>query len=106
MSNPEKTIDLICRTFGRYPSMSGGCLKFHILLLRIFPEASGWYNGDHVLTEIDGVKYDIDGEYKNPTDSFLPIGISYWTPSLLLNQFACFLVHEDQKFFKDYYKDR
>lgn len=106
MSSPESITDLIRRTFGRYASESGGCLKFHILLLRIFPGASGWYNSDHVLTEIDGVMYDIDGEYAKGTKSFLPIGISYFTPEMILEQFACFLTHEDQKFFKAYYKDR
>ena len=106
MSSPESIIDLIRRTFGRYASESGGCLKFHILLLRIFPEASGWYNSDHVLTEIDGVMYDIDGIYAKDTKSFLPIGVAYWTPGMVLKQFECFLTHEDQQFFLKHYRDR
>lgn len=41
---------------------NGGCYKFHKILKSIFPEAKGYYNSDHVITEIDGRFYDITGE--------------------------------------------
>lgn len=44
----------------RYPEMSGGCLKFHLLLKAMYG-AKGWYDGDHIISEIDGEYYDIDG---------------------------------------------
>lgn len=56
----------------RYADHSGGCLKFHKLLKAVFPDAAGYYNSDHVLTEIDGDFYDIDGLTEN-IGGFIPI---------------------------------
>lgn len=56
----------------RYADHSGGCLKFHKLLKAVFPEANGYYNSDHVITEIDGDFYDIDGATSD-IGGFLPI---------------------------------
>lgn len=50
--------------------MSGGCHKFHWLLKSLYPNAKGWYDSEHVITEIGGRFYDIDGERTN--DGFLP----------------------------------
>ncbi len=54
-------IILIRKTFGRYEDYSGGCYKFHLILKYVFKDAVGYYNGEHVITKIDGQFYDIDG---------------------------------------------
>ena len=54
-------IDLLYSTYGDYPPHSGGCYKFHLILLTIFENATGYYNGDHVITKIGRVYYDKDG---------------------------------------------
>jgi hypothetical protein len=56
----------------RYADQSGGCLKFHRLLKSVFPNATGYYNSDHVITEIDGEFVDIDGLVDSIGD-YLPI---------------------------------
>lgn len=45
----------------RYADHSGGCYKFHKLLKAVFPQANGFYNSNHVITEIDGHFFDIGG---------------------------------------------
>lgn len=65
-------ISLIRKTFGRYKEDSGGCYKFHLILKKMF-ECEGYYNSDHVITEISGTFYDIDGEVITPDESYLPI---------------------------------
>lgn len=70
--NMTEFIVLIRQLFGRYPDMSYGCLKFHLLLREVFPEAGDlYYNSNHVLTPIGGKFYDIDGE-QELTPDFLP----------------------------------
>lgn len=63
MRNVLEHINLLKRIFQveRYPEMSGGCLKFH-LYLKEFYDCIGWYNNHHILTEINGILYDIRGE--------------------------------------------
>ena len=41
----------------------GSCFKLYLILKEVFPNAEPWYNGivGHVLTEIDGTLYDING---------------------------------------------
>lgn len=68
-------LELICRirkTFGRYPDMSGGCLKFHQLLCGIYERCNGWYDGEHIISEIDGEFYDVDGIAVR-TSRFIPL---------------------------------
>ncbi|HPJ65958.1 MAG TPA: hypothetical protein PK243_10585 [Flexilinea sp.] len=43
----------------------GGCFKFFKILQSKFPEAEAFYDGDHVITKIDGKYYDING-VQNP----------------------------------------
>lgn len=45
-----------------YAPMSGGCWKMWKLLKHVYPSAVGWYNGDHIVTEIGGRYWDVDGE--------------------------------------------
>jgi hypothetical protein len=54
-------ISLVNKTFGRYPEVSGGCYKFHLILKSVFG-GEGYYNSNHIVTKIDGKFYDIDGE--------------------------------------------
>lgn len=56
----------------RYADQSGGCLKFHRLLKAVYPDANGYYNSDHLITEIDGEFFDIDG-IATQIAGFLPI---------------------------------
>lgn len=70
--SPEEFIRKIRKIFGRYPDFSGGCLKFHRLLKDIFPNVNGWYNGEHIISEIEGEFYDIDGKARR-TASFQPL---------------------------------
>lgn len=72
MMGPDEFIRKIRKTFGRYPDFSGGCLKFHQLLKDIYPRVNGWYNGDHIISEIDGEFYDIDGIAVR-TSHFIPL---------------------------------
>ena len=57
---------------GRYADESGGCLKFHRLMKAVFPDANGFYDSNHVITEIDGEYFDIDGLIEDPV-GYLPI---------------------------------
>ncbi len=45
------------------PSVGGLCYQVHLVLRAAFPGAVAWYDPvrGHVLTEIGGVLYDIDG---------------------------------------------
>jgi len=56
----------------KYEEHSNGCLKFHLLLKALYPNATGWYDGLHFVTEIDGISYDIDGIAER-TDKYLPL---------------------------------
>lgn len=56
----------------RYEHDSHGCLKMHKLLKAVFPDATGYYNSDHVITEIDGDFFDIDGQVSD-IGGYLPI---------------------------------
>ncbi len=42
----------------------GSCFDFHLILQEVWPEAIAFYDMDngHVLTEIGGVLYDIEGD--------------------------------------------
>ncbi len=41
---------------------SGGCYQFYLILASVFPEATAWYDSDHVITRIEGRFYDVTGE--------------------------------------------
>ncbi len=62
MITPLEFIALVREIYpDRYAEGSNGCLKFHKLLAAVFPDSHGYYNSDHVITEIDGDFYDVDG---------------------------------------------
>lgn len=42
--------------------LNGGCFKVYTLLKQVWPQAKAWYDGDHVITEIDERFWDIRGE--------------------------------------------
>lgn len=42
--------------------LHGGCFRVYLALKQVFPQAEPWYDGDHVLTKIGEVFYDIRGE--------------------------------------------
>lgn len=64
---------------------NGECLKVHILLKTLYPQAKGYYNSSHILTEIDNHFYDLNGEVDRPDGSFLPL--PNWTKDQLKIQF-------------------
>lgn len=66
-----------------YANHSGGCIKFHILLRTLYPQSKGYYNSNHVLTEIDSKYYDFTGEV-NITGDYLPI--THWGKDQLKHQ--------------------
>lgn len=49
--HPE--LELVCQ--------SGKCFRFHLLLREVFPSAQPFYDGNHVITEINGEYWDIRG---------------------------------------------
>lgn len=49
------------RIYPTYEPDSNGCLKFYQLLKEMYPHSRGWYDSDHIITEIDGEYYDIHG---------------------------------------------
>ena len=60
--SPEQYIALLRETFSATRvDFTGQCLKIHLLLQQAYPQAVGYYNQDHIVTEIDGILYDIDG---------------------------------------------
>lgn len=61
MMSPIELIERLGDIYGEYPPMSGGCLKFHLLLKKMYPQAEGFYNGEHFVTFIDGDMYDQKG---------------------------------------------
>jgi len=42
--------------------LRGSCFRLYLLLKEVWPNAEPWCNIDHVITEIDGLFYDIRGE--------------------------------------------
>lgn len=41
--------------------LNGSCFKLFLLLRVIWPDAEAWYDGDHVLTLLDGQFWDVRG---------------------------------------------
>lgn len=40
----------------------GSCMRFHLVLRKLYPVAECWFNIDHVITKIGGRFYDITGQ--------------------------------------------
>lgn len=47
--------------------LNGGCFRVYLLLKQVYPQAEPYYNGDHVITLIDGDFYDIRGRVEPAT---------------------------------------
>lgn len=43
----------------------GSCLNLFCILHSFYPEAKAWFDSNHIITEIDGKFYDINGEANN-----------------------------------------
>lgn len=56
----------------RYEVDSNGCLKFHLLLKAMYPNATGWYDGEHIITQIGSEIFDIDG-FAERMSNYLPM---------------------------------
>lgn len=61
----------------------GSCLNFFLILHSIYPEAVAYFNIDHIITEIDGVFYDVNG-CVSPAEVGESVGLS--TSKTLTNQ--------------------
>lgn len=66
----QKILNLISEIRNSHSQMvniytGGGCLNFHLILRSVFQEAKPYYNGDHIITEIEGKYYDITGVVYN-----------------------------------------
>lgn len=75
-SHPE-----ICNIYTR-----GSCLNFFLILKEIYPQAIGYYNNDHVITNIDGVFYDITGEIKNTENYMKGITTEFTNKNKIIKQ--------------------
>lgn len=62
----------------------GACYQFFLILQNRFPQAVPYYDGDHVITYIDGHYYDITGEVQREYHGYMsdkPKGWGYqYTP--------------------------
>ncbi len=56
--------------------VQGSCYQLFLILRSLFPQAKCLYDfkNAHVYTDIDGVIYDIRGEFKGDTGVFEPMG--------------------------------
>lgn len=54
----------------------GCCFGFHLILKEVFPDATAYYNSDHVITKVDDKFYDITGEVTG--EGYLPM-IGHYT---------------------------
>ena len=66
-------LDLILRLREIHPGepAPNSCLMFHLLLKAMYPNARGWYDHEHIITEIDGEFYDLGGIAER-TERYLP----------------------------------
>lgn len=55
-----------------YVYTNGSCFQFYRILKCVFPQAIAYYNGDHIVSMIDGRMYDVNGEIEC-SSSFLPL---------------------------------
>lgn len=46
---------------GEHRFKNGGCFQLHMVLKMIWHDAVAWYDGEHVITQIENSYYDIDG---------------------------------------------
>lgn len=51
--------------------LAGSCTNLYFILKSICPDASAYFNGDHVITKINYRYYDITGEVDN--DDYVPL---------------------------------
>src|SRR5687767_12313397 len=65
---------------------NGSCLNFFCILRSIFPEAKPWFNIDHIITEIDGKFYDINGVVHN-TKTYWPY-VEYYNKKRMARSFT------------------
>lgn len=75
MISPIEFIAALRDVYPERYSSPNACLKFHRLLKAVYPAGSGYYNSDHVITEIGGDFFDIDGQVEDfggylPLDEF------------------------------------
>lgn len=42
--------------------LNGGCFRLYLAIKQVFPQAEPYYDGCHVITQVDGRWFDIRGE--------------------------------------------
>lgn len=55
--------------------MAGSCTNLYFILKATCPNASAYFNGDHVITNIKDKYYDITGEVGN--SGYIPLDLVY-----------------------------
>lgn len=81
MIDVEKFISTIRDSFigSQQVYTEGSCYHFYLILKEVFPEAECIYDGDHVLTRLDGKCYDITGIVSEPNGaSSFGKSATYW----------------------------
>lgn len=63
------------------------CYQYHLKLKYAYPRAQGWYNSDHIITEIDGVYYDQWGTTRKEDWDLEFMPITEWSHEQLEQQF-------------------
>lgn len=69
--------------YGGYKDYTGGCLKFHFVLMDIFG-GDGYYNSSHVITKIGDKYYDIGGIVHDTADY---LHMSHFGSNYFVNSF-------------------
>lgn len=54
----------------------GGCMNLFCILHSVYPEATAWYNCNHIITKIGDYFYDIGGIVMN-TENYIPYTQTY-----------------------------
>lgn len=47
----------------------GSCYHFYLIMKEVFEDAESWYDGDHIITKLNGKFYDISGEIGEPNSA-------------------------------------
>ena len=89
LRNSDKYIEMIY--------MNGGCYQFHLLLKELYPQGTPHAvklgnhtkNADHIITEIDGMYYDIRGTFDIEKHPVMPVPAEAKEWSFYMNNGLC-----------------
>lgn len=83
----EKILELIKEIRNSHPSMeeiftNGSCYNLYCILKVCFPQAEAYYDGNHIITEVEGCFYDIKGQIM-PSYNHTPLEDRYSLNTLM-----------------------